>query len=195
MKSPGSQPGRETLITGRTVVGLFKQRSQAGAAIRELKRAGFTDEQLGVAMHDHPDRSAPVEDSDTEVAEGATVGALTGGVLGSLVGLLGSLLIPGVGPILVGGVLASLAGAGLGATTGGIIGALKSAGVPEHDAAHFDAGLRAGGILVTVSARDRTPEALAVLQAYEADLGPSAGERRRVVSESYAGPERRFTGV
>jgi hypothetical protein len=123
------------------------------------------------------------------------VGALTGGVIGSLVGLLGSLLVPGIGPILVGGVLASLAGAGLGATTGGILGALKSAGVPEHDAAHFDAGLRSGGTLVTVSARDRTPEALAILQAYEADLGPSAGERRRRDNESYTGPERRLSGV
>jgi hypothetical protein len=195
MKSPGSQPGRDTLITGRTVVGLFQQRSQAEQAIRELKRAGFTDDQLGVAMHDQPSGSAPVENRDTEVAEGATVGALTGGVLGSLVGLLGSFLIPGVGPILVGGVLASLAGAGLGATTGGILGALKSAGVPEHDAAHFDAGLRAGGILVTVSAKDRTAAALAILQAYEADLGPSAGERRRGGNESYAGPERRLSGV
>lgn len=185
MSFSDSQPSQDTLITGRTVVGLFARRSRAEEAIRELKGAGFTDSQLGVAVHDRPEHAT----------EGAAVGALTGGVLGSLVGLLGSLLIPGVGPILVGGVLASLAGAGLGATTGGIIGALRGAGVPEHEAMHFDAGLRSGGTLVTVSAKQRTAEALAILQAHEADLGPSGGERRRGMDAGYRGPERRLTSV
>jgi Heat induced stress protein YflT len=195
MSSSDTRPDQAALTTGRTVVGLFSQRTQAEAAIRELKRSGFTDDLIGVAMHDSPAPVEPAKHSDAEVAEGATVGALTGGVLGGLVGLLGSLLIPGVGPILVGGVLASLVGAGIGATTGGIIGALTGIGVPEHDAMHFDAGLRAGGTLVTVSAKDRTPEALEVLQAHEADLGPSRGERRRANTESYTGPERRLAGV
>lgn len=192
--------GGEALVTGRTVVGLFEKRSQAEAAIRELRQSGFVSDQIGLAMHDS-DQQQEQADSDGEgitesaTAEGATVGALTGGVVGSLVGLLGFFLLPGSGPILVGGVLASLVGAGIGAATGGIIGALMDMGVPEGDAQHFESGLRAGGTLVTVRAADRTPEALAILQRHEADLGPSKGERRSRQDADYAGPERRLAGV
>jgi hypothetical protein len=194
MHSHASTSDDEALSTGRTVVGLFGQPAQAEHAIRELKESGFTADQIGVATHDRlepPD--PPVEPGDGD--EAAAVGALTGGVIGSLVGLLGSLLIPGVGPILVGGVLASLLGAGLGATAGGLIGVLVGVGVSESDAHHFEAGLRAGGTLVTVSAGNRTSEALAILKRHEADLGPSGGERRSAAAPSYRGPERRLAGI
>jgi hypothetical protein len=85
-------------------------------------------------------------------------------------------------------------------------------GVPEEDARYFDAGFREGGTLVTVNAGDRTPEALATMQRYEADLGPSraekfdrerdqapsryqGSERRCGPDVSYSGPERRLVAV
>jgi hypothetical protein len=46
----GSPRGAET--TGRIVVALFEERSGAEDAIRDLKNAGFTDEQIGVATQD-----------------------------------------------------------------------------------------------------------------------------------------------
>ena len=139
--------------TGRTVVGMFPTRNEAEAAIRELKAAGFSDEQIGVALQDTDEQRELVESAGVSTAEGAATGAVSGGLVGGLIGLLGSLLIPGVGPIVVGGVLAStLTGAGIGAATGGIIGALVGMGVPEADAPHFDQGLRSGRTLVTVSA-------------------------------------------
>jgi uncharacterized protein (TIGR02271 family) len=159
---------------GRTVVGLFTDRSNAESAIRELKDAGFTEKQIGVAMRDRDEQRQLMEDTGTTTAEGAAVGAVSGGVVGGLIGLLGSLLIPGVGPIIVGGVLAStLTGAGIGAAAGGIIGALMGIGVPEADAEHFDRGIRSGGVLVTVDAGDRLDQAIAILQHNKADLGPS----------------------
>jgi uncharacterized protein (TIGR02271 family) len=159
---------------GRTVVGLFTDRSNAESAIRELKDAGFTEKQIGVAMRDRDEQRHLMEDTGTTTAEGAAVGAVSGGVVGGLIGLLGSLLIPGVGPIIVGGVLAStLTGAGIGAAAGGIIGALMGIGVPEADAEHFDRGIRSGGVLVTVEAGDRLDQAIAILQHNKADLGPS----------------------
>jgi hypothetical protein len=202
--------------TSRTVVGMFNQQDGAARAIRDLKTAGFTEDQIGVAMQDE-DRGAPT-------AEGAAAGALSGGVIGGLMGLLGSLLIPGLGPIVLGGVLAStLAGAGVGAATGGLIGALVSLGVPEEDARHFDRGLRSGGVLVTVDAGPRTPEALSILEHHGMDLGPSRGqrpssedlgtepsaserdefrrgqwqglERRTRHDPAYGGPERRLVGA
>jgi hypothetical protein len=206
--------------TSRTVVGLFRDHSEAEDSIRDLKQAGFTNEQIGVATRDRPDRKEEraepvkseeepgkvVEDTAEGMAEGAAVGALTGGVVGGLVGLIGSLLIPGLGPVLVGGVLAStLMGMGIGAATGGLIGALVGMGVPEEEAKYFEAGFREGGTLVTVNAGDATPEAVAILERHGADLGPSrtAPERSRYTGQerrqrddmSYSGPERRLVVV
>jgi hypothetical protein len=195
MISPNDDQAAGALTTGRTAIGLFRDRSHAENAIRALRQAGFREDQIGMAMPESASARAPKVDAAEEVAEGATVGALTGGVVGGLVGLLGSLLIPGVGPILLGGVMATLWGAGIGVATGGFMGALVSMGVPESDAAHFDAGLREGGLLVTVTTRTGVREALSILQRHEADLGPSGGERRTGLDRGYSGPERRLAGV
>ena len=173
-----SLPEREQDTTGRTVVGMFRSRDGAEAAIRDLKASGFTDDRIGVAMQDEGEQRAVVERSGGQAAEGAARGVLSGGVIGGLIGLLGSTLVPGLGPVVVAGVLAStLTGAGVGAATGGLIGALIGLGVPEQDAQHFDRGLRSGGVLVTVEAGARTGEALAIFDRHETDLGPSGRAR------------------
>jgi hypothetical protein len=187
--------------TSRTVVGLFNRRSAAEAAIRELKDAGFAEDRIGVALQERMQQGDLLEDlGGGEPAEGAAKGAVSGGLVGGLLGLLGSLLIPGLGPVLAGGVLGTtLAGVGIGAATGGLLGALIGLGVPEEDAKHFDRGFREGGILVTVDAGARTPEALGILARHEVDLGPSGaaryGDRRVRLDPAYAGPERRLVGV
>ena len=221
MTSPNghtSAGGAQT--TSRIVVGLFTERARAEDAIRDLKGAGFTDEQIGVITRDRTDRAAQptgsggqrtkaapdeeevgkiLEETASGMAGGASIGAITGGVIGGLVGLIGSLLVPGLGPVVVGGVLAStLLGMGLGAATGGLIGALVGMGVPEEDARYFDAGFREGGTLVTVNAGARTSEAVSTMQRCGADLGPSRtgkADRRRQQDVSYSGPERRLVGV
>ncbi|HEU5170580.1 MAG TPA: general stress protein [Gemmatimonadales bacterium] len=161
--------------TGRTVVALFHDRSDAEEAIRDLKDSGFTKDRIGIAMQDRGEQRGLTEATEASpTAKGAATGALTGGLLGGMLGLLGSLLIPGLGPIVAGGVLESvLVGAGAGAATGGLIGALVGLGVPEEAARHFAAGFREGGILVTVDAGPRTEEAVLILQSCNADLGPS----------------------
>src|ERR1700730_802207 len=137
MTSPNghtSAGGAQT--TSRIVVGLFTERGRAEEAIRDLKEAGFTGEQIGVISRDRTGQAtqstgsgaqgaeaAPREEEVGKIlegpaggmAEGASIGAITGGVIGGLVGLVGSLLVPGLGPVVVGGVLAStLLGMGLG---------------------------------------------------------------------------------
>ena len=204
---PGSPRGAGT--PGVIVVALFEERSEAEDAIRDLKNAGFTNEQIGVATQGRIEAGeAPSEGSAVGLAEGAAAGALTGGVIGGLVGLVSSLLIPGVGPLVVGGILASaLMGMGVGAATGGLIGALVGMGVPEEDAKYFDSGLREGRTLVTVSNTDGASEALGILERHGADLGPSKSraskpsdeykgqERRSRFDAAYVGPERRLIGV
>lgn len=161
--------------TGRTVVGLFRNRGDAERAIKELKDAGFTREQIGIAINDRGAQRDLARDAGTsQTGKVAAAGAVSGGLLGGIIGLLGSLLIPGIGPIVAGGVLESvLVGAGAGAATGGLIGALVGLGVSEEDARHFDTAFREGGTLVTVDAGVRVTEAERILGSHDADLGPA----------------------
>ena len=159
----------------RVIVGLFRDSHSAERAIRALHDAGFSRSSIGVAARDRQQQTELIEDTGTSAAEGAAAGAVSGGVLGGLVGLLagaGALAIPGIGPLVAGGTLAStLAGAGLGAAAGGLVGALVGMGIPEHEAEHFERGVREGGVLVTVDARGRGSEARRILEATGADLG------------------------
>ena len=183
--APITRTGRD-YSTRTTIAGLFQSRVQAEQAIHELKDAGFTREQIGVAMRDRNEQDILIDETGASAAASATTGALGGGLLGGLVGFLvgvGALAIPGIGPVVAGGVLATtfgiaggtaVAGAGIGAAAGGIVGALVGMGIPEEEARYFETGFRSGGTLVTVSAGSRNMEALAILERNGADSGPSA---------------------
>jgi len=159
-------------------VGLFQSPTEAERAIRDLKDAGFTNQQIGVLMQDRTEGRRLAEATGTKAEKGAATGAMTGSVLGGLAGLLagvGALVIPGVGPIIAGGAIAStLAGAGIGAAAGGILGALVGLGIPEEDARYYERGFQEGGVLVTVDAGRRTDEARAILRDAGAKFGPAA---------------------
>jgi hypothetical protein len=172
----------------RTVAGLFPDRARAEQAIDTLKAAGFTGDQIGVALRDRTVQGVLLEDTGTQVEEeAATTGALGGGLLGGLTGLLigiGALVIPGLGPVVAGGMLATafgvaggtvVAGVGIGAAAGGVLGALAGLGMPESEAHYFETGFRAGGVLVTVEAGARVLEAMAILDRHGADTGPATG--------------------
>lgn len=167
---------RDVPPTGGTVVGLFHDQHMAERAIRTLKNQGFAEDQIGVLMRDLERQQELAEHTGTKAEEGAATGAVGGGVLGGVLGLLagvGALAIPGIGPIVAGGAIAStLAGAGIGAAAGGLLGALVGMGIPEEEARHFEHGIREGGILVTVQAGERSAEAVEILRAEGADMGP-----------------------
>jgi hypothetical protein len=174
-------------LTGRhTIAGLFPNWTSAEPAIRELQAAGFTGDQVGVAMRDRTAQGELVEGTGMQAAEAAATGAVGGGLLGGLTGFLigiGALAIPGLWPVVAGGALATafgvtggttLAGMGIGAAAGGLLGALVGMGIPETEAHHFETGFRAGRVLVTVAAGARVLEALAILDRHGADTGPGA---------------------
>jgi hypothetical protein len=179
---------RSRYYSGRqTVAGVFADRDDAERAINALKDAGFSGDQIGVAMRDRTAQGELVEDTGTNVGAGAATGAVGGGLLGGLVGFLvgvGALAIPGIGPVIAGGALASafgiaggtaVAGAGIGAVAGGIAGALVGLGIPEAEARYMESGFRRGGVLVTVNAgAGRAVEAVDLLERYGADIGPAA---------------------
>ena len=111
------------VVERRTVAGLFSDRARAEQAIDALKAAGFTEDQIGVALRDRPAPGVLLETTGTEVAEeAATTGALGGGLLGGFAGLLigiGALVIPGLGPVVAGGMLATAFGVAGGMRRGG----------------------------------------------------------------------------
>jgi hypothetical protein len=188
----------DAVPAGVVIVGLLPDPDAAANAIRQLKDAGFTNQEVGAIMR----KRGPTGELLTELVKGEDLeleaettktGAATGGIIGGLLGLLGSLLIPGLGPVTVGGVLAStLVGAGAGAVAGGLIGMLLGMGLSRAEAEYFDRAVRGGGVLVTVQpAPARAAEARSILQDAGADLGPAAAPAGAAPAEAAAGGGRK----
>lgn len=155
----------------RTVTGLFDTYEEAAQAVRELKAAGISDDDVSMVASNAEGRYT-VDDKEGAAAgagTGAGLGAAVGGAGGLLTGL-GLMAIPGVGPVVAAGWLAATAagaaaGAVAGGAVGGMIGALTGSGVPEEDAHVYAEGVRRGGTLVTARVADSdVEEAEAILK-------------------------------
>ncbi len=141
-----------------TYVGVFDDRSGADKAARELRTAGFKDDEIGYAWRD--DEGKTQKEGETKAGEMAAGGAVGGAALGGLIGAAAAGLIPGIGPIVAGGILAStLTGAAVGTAAGGVTGALVGLGIPDEEAKYYDGEFREGRTLMTVRNQDRYDEA------------------------------------
>lgn len=138
----------------RHVVGTYETDREAIAAIEDLKRQGFTSDEISVISKNPEEMDYVVEETDTHAGEGAATGAATGGLLGGLGGVLtglGALAIPGVGPIIAAGpIVAGITGAAAGAGVGGLAGALIGMGIPDDEAKVYNEHFEHGRILVLV---------------------------------------------
>jgi len=150
-------------MTQRTIaVGVFSEYAQARQAIDELRRAGFSEEELGFLT-----RASTTDEAEpgNATAARAETGAVEGGVIGVTIGAIASLLIPGFGPAIAGGILlGTLGGAAIGAAAGSIIATLTGLGVTEGEAQFYQRELEAGGTIVTVKAASGYDEALDILR-------------------------------
>lgn len=155
-----------TATDRNVVVGVFGDRTQAQRALDELRRAGFREEQLGVAARDATATTGATDlDSGTKAEEGAAVGALAGAGVGALwaIGIAAGML-PAIGPIIAGGTLAAiLASAAGGAAVAGVVGALIGMGIPEEEAQYYETEFHAGRTLITVRTEGRNAEATSIL--------------------------------
>jgi len=135
-----------------------------------LRRAGFSDDQIGFVMQKQEGESGEIKhDTDDGGAGGVIGGILAGAGVGGVVAAAAALLIPGFGPVVAGGILATvLGGAAIGAAAGGLIGALTQMGVPEEEARYYEGEVREGRILVTVKAEGRYQEARDILKSHDA---------------------------
>jgi uncharacterized protein (TIGR02271 family) len=156
-----------------TVVGVFEDRQKADQAVDALRRGGFREDQIGVAMRHDDSMSGTASDAsetESQAGAGAAAGALTGLGLGALAGLgVLSGMIPVVGPAIAGGTLGVLlTNAAAGAGLGGLAGALIGGGMPEHEASYYQGEFEAGRTIVTVTADGRADEANAILHRFGA---------------------------
>jgi uncharacterized protein (TIGR02271 family) len=177
-----------------TVIAVFDDRGQAQQAIDQLKRAGFTEKEIGVTARDgEVGDVARGDKGETHAKEGAIAGVATGAGVGALwgLGILAGVL-PAIGPAIAGGTLAAiLSSAAAGAATAGIAGTLIGLGIPEDEAKYYDQEFRAGRTVVTVQAMGRQAEAESILQQAGGSMGPSgdyaAGTARTGAAGGVAG--------
>jgi len=153
-------------------VGVFPDRASAQQAINDLKRAGFAEDQIGVAARDSDQisgaRDLTDKDTATKAGAGAGIGAATGAGVGALWGLgVLSGVLPAIGPAIAGGTLAAiLSSAAAGAAVAGLTGALIGAGIPEEEAHYYEGEFKAGRTIVTVHADGRYQEALSIMRRF-----------------------------
>jgi uncharacterized protein (TIGR02271 family) len=151
--------------TRSTVVGVFADQRHAQKAAKELKDAGFSEDQIGVVAQAKDSSVAGTEEHGSHVVGGAVTGVAAGAGIGALwcLGIV-TLGIPAIGPVIAGGVFAAiLASAAGGAAIAGIVGALIGLGIPEEDAHYYEGEFKSGRTLVTVKADTRYDEAWKIL--------------------------------
>jgi hypothetical protein len=160
-------------MTNVTISRLFDDYADAQSAVRQLREAGVSDDDISVIANNADKWYAP--DYAAGAGKGAAIGAGFGGFGGLLAGL-GLLAIPGLGPVVAAGWLAAAAtGAAVAGAAGGVIGMLAEAGVAVNEAEVYAESIRRGGSLVSakVDAADK--------DKFEAILNPSSvdiGARR-----------------
>jgi hypothetical protein len=190
-----------------TVVGVFQDRSKAQEAVDALKRAGFREDQIGVATRHEGGEDGLEKGTGSKTAEGAAIGAATGAGIGVLWGLgVAAQLFPPLGIVAGGTIMALLASAATGAGVATVIGALVGLGVPEDEAAYYEGEVKGGRTLVTVQADGRYDEAWAVLSrcgAYNQSTAATTPhetldvpvQREEVVIERHPVPGRQAAGA
>jgi len=131
----------------RLVAASFPKTEDAQAAVAELKRQGFEDQDISVVY----------TDSGHVIRTGLLAGAVWGGVLGALFGML----FPPLGLIIAAGPIAGVlaSGAVVGATGALTVGALDALvaglihlGMPQEMATRFGEHVHKGDTLVTAHA-------------------------------------------
>jgi hypothetical protein len=166
----------------KSVFCIAQDDSQAIRIVDELRRAGFSNNDISVLLPDKGSTREFAHEKGTKAPEGALAGVGTGGVLGGALGWLvgiGALAIPGVGPLIAAGpIAAALSGAAVGAAAGGIVGALVGMGIPEYQAKRYEAQLREGRVLMSVHSEnsDQTRQAKEIMERMGAQDIATGGE-------------------
>jgi hypothetical protein len=139
---------------------VFDDRADAERAVTELRDAGVREDALSiVGRPDESDVIAADVDHDGHGKGEVAASVAAGGVVGAILGI-GALAIPGVGPLVAAGAIAASAvptaaavGAAVGATGGALAKMLTDHDVDGRDATFYEERITAGGVFVSVDAR------------------------------------------
>ena len=151
------------------LVAAFNDRNEAQLAYDELKRVGFTEDNLGFALRgEDAVRGGMITDATgTKDAEGAVKGAATGAVVGGVLAAVAAATIPVAGPFIAGGILTAAAGGAVAGTAiGGIFGAMSGLGASEEDAQYFQREFESGKAILFVRPGDRHDEAIEIIRRH-----------------------------
>ena len=151
--------------TDRLVTGLFTDRDSAESAYASAHERGYSKDDVNLVMSDatrkaHFTGSASGKETElgNKAAEGAGIGGAIGGTVGAIAAAIAAvgttLVLPGLGLVIAGPLAAAVAGAGVGGAGGTLIGALIGWGMPEERVKEYEQGVRAGGILMGIHAKD-----------------------------------------
>jgi len=145
----------DTIMAPHTIdkpvrVSVFDTIAQADHAVRDLRAAGFTHDELSVICTDRH-KAALFHDVQTPAPAGtnAPAGILAGSAVGAAIGGLGmaaSALVTGGASLLIGGA-AMIAG---GALVGTFAGAMMTRGLEPEMVNYYDQAVQHGKILVAV---------------------------------------------
>ena len=166
MSSPASS-GAATLVSG-----LFHDRDAAERAYRKAIELGYQNDDINVLLSeetrqryfsgeqgqrsDFTSKAAESTEDTSNAADelGGPAGGTAGTVAPALAALGTLLLVPGLGILAAGPIAIALTAAGAVGVTGGVIGALTNWGIPKKRVERYDEGIRNGGILLAVEARN-----------------------------------------
>jgi hypothetical protein len=147
------------------VTGLFPDRASAESAYGSISERGYDPKDVDLVMSEDT-RKHHFSDGDVETelgnkaAEGAGVGGAIGGTVGAIAAAVAAvgttLVLPGLGLVVAGPLAAAAAGAGAGAAGGGLLGALIGWSMPEERVKQYEEGVRNGGILMGLRAKNET---------------------------------------
>ncbi|GKV56978.1 hypothetical protein NCCP2222_29250 [Sporosarcina sp. NCCP-2222] len=141
------------------VIGIYENEQQVVEAVENLKKEGYTTEEISVVAKNTKDLPEITQKVKPSTTDGAIAGAATGGAIGIaglLVGL-STVLVPGLGAVLAAGpILTTIGGAVIGANSnaGGLKHALMEAGVSDEDAEQYSTDVENGKILVLVRSKN-----------------------------------------
>jgi hypothetical protein len=140
-----------------TVVGLFRTRSEAEAAVRKLEHVGFTSSDISIVT--------PRRTREGHWWARLVIGLAVGTTLGAIVGALLTGMVPGMPPLMQGNMLATFLFVAFtlgvaGGLTGMLIGMAASGGGSNL---YFEQEIESGRFLVNVTS-EMPAEALKLLQ-------------------------------
>lgn len=147
----------------RMITGLFSDGPGAERAYQACLERGYEIGEVNVVMSDDTRKRLHADGNDTTTllagskAEGGELGGPKGGRIEILVTVFAAvgavLVLPALGLVAAGPIAAAVAGAGAAGLAAGLMGTLGDWGIPQERVHHYEAGIRAGGILVMVEVR------------------------------------------